>query len=72
MVLGLLLTITLAISYATLRGQGTTGRIGAQQRSRSMDARVAAQSGLAAVAMRKMSENSWGGIELHAAIEHYG
>jgi hypothetical protein len=59
MVLGLL-TITLAISYATLRGQGTTGEL-ARNNGRAKDARVAAQSGLAA-ALRKMSENSWGGI----------
>lgn len=60
MVLGLL-AITLAISYATLRGQGTTVEL-ARNNNRSMDARVAAQSGLS-VAIRKMSENSWGGID---------
>jgi hypothetical protein len=59
MVLGLL-AITLAISYATLRGQGTTSQL-AHNNSRALDARVAAQSGLA-VALRKISENSWGGI----------
>jgi len=59
MVLGLL-AITLAISYATLRGQGTTSQL-AHNNSRALQARVAAQSGLA-VAVRKISENSWGGI----------
>jgi hypothetical protein len=60
MVLGLL-AITLAISYATLRGQGTTSQL-ARNNTRALDARVAAQSGLAA-AVRKMSENAWGGID---------
>lgn len=60
MVLGLL-AITLAISYATLRGQGTTTEL-ARNNSRAIDARVAAQSGLAA-AIRKISENAWGGVE---------
>jgi hypothetical protein len=59
MVLGLL-AITLAISYATLRGQGTTTQL-ARNNSRALDARVAAQSGLAA-ALRKISENAWGGV----------
>jgi hypothetical protein len=59
MVLGLL-AITLAISYATLRGQGTTTQL-ARNNSRALDARVAAQSGLAA-ALRKVSENAWGGV----------
>src|SRR6266487_4394057 len=59
MVLGLL-AITLAISYATLRGQGTTSQL-ARNNSRALDARVAAQSGLAA-ALRKISENAWGGV----------
>ena len=40
MVLGLL-AITLAISYATLRGQGTTVEL-ARNNGRSLDARVAA------------------------------
>src|SRR5205085_10314085 len=59
MVLGLL-AITLAISYATLRGQGTTTQL-ARNNSRALDARVAAQSGLAA-ALRKISENARGGV----------
>ena len=60
MVLGLL-AITLAISYATLRGQGTTSQL-ARNNSRALDARVAAQSGLTA-AVRKISENSWSGVD---------
>jgi hypothetical protein len=55
-----LIAITLAVSYATLRGQGTTTQL-ARNNSRALDARVAAQSGLAA-ALRKMSENGWTGI----------
>jgi hypothetical protein len=60
MVLGLL-AITLAISYATLRGQGTTAQL-ARNSTRALDARAAAHSGLAA-ALRKMSENNWAGID---------
>lgn len=60
MVLGLL-AITLAISYATLRGQGTTSQL-ARNNSRALDARAAAQSGLAA-AIRKISQNDWAGID---------
>ena len=60
MVLGLL-AVTLAISYATLRGQGTTSQL-SRNNSRALDARVAAQSGLAA-ALRKIGENSWGGVD---------
>jgi hypothetical protein len=59
MVLGLL-AITIAVSYATLRGQGTTTQL-ARNNSRALDARAASRSGIAA-AIRKMSENSWGGI----------
>src|SRR3954453_17646468 len=61
LVLGLL-AITLAISYATLHGQGTTTQL-AQNNSRAIDARVAAQSGLAA-ALRKISENAWNGVDV--------
>jgi hypothetical protein len=61
LVLGLL-AITLAISYATLRGQGTTSQL-AQNNSRALDARAAAQSGLAA-ALRKISENAWSGVAI--------
>jgi hypothetical protein len=59
MVLGLL-AIAIAISYATLRGQGTTTQL-ARNNSRSLEARAAARSGIAA-AIRKMSENSWAGV----------
>src|SRR5687767_7360645 len=59
-VLGLL-AVTLAISYATLRGQGTSTQL-ARNSSRALDARVAAQSGLAA-ALRKISENAWAGVD---------
>jgi hypothetical protein len=61
LVLGLL-AITLAISYATLRGQGTTSQLAANN-SRALDASVAAQSGLAA-ALRKISENTWAGVDV--------
>ena len=50
LVLGLL-AITLAISYATLRGQGVTAQL-VQNNSRALDARVAAQSGLAAASAK--------------------
>jgi hypothetical protein len=59
MVLGIL-AITIAISYATLRGQGTTTQL-ARNGSRSLEARSAARSGIAA-ALRSMSENAWGGV----------
>ncbi len=59
MVLGLL-TITIAISYATLRGQGTTTQL-ARNGSRSLEARAAARSGISA-ALRAISENAWGGV----------
>src|SRR5262245_8623239 len=61
LVLGLL-AITLAISYATLRGQGTTTQL-AVNNSRALDAHVAAQSGVAA-ALRKISENGWAGVDV--------
>jgi hypothetical protein len=54
------LAITLAVCYATLRGQGTTSQL-ARNNSRSLQAREAARSGLAA-ALRKMSESTWGGV----------
>src|SRR5438128_31678 len=60
LVLGLL-AVTLAISYATLRTQATTSEL-ARNSSRALDAREAAQSGLAA-ALRKISENAWTGID---------
>src|SRR5947199_3626626 len=65
MVLGLL-AITLAISYATLRGQGTTSQL-ARNNSRALDARVASQSGLAA-GLRKISENAWAGVSVPLSV----
>src|SRR4051812_2823714 len=61
MILGLL-AITIAISYATLRGQGTTSQL-ARNNSRALEARAAARSGIAA-ALRKISENAWGGVSV--------
>src|SRR5690349_929697 len=61
MILGLL-AITIAVSYATLRGQGTTTQL-ARNNSRSLDARAASRSGIAA-ALRKISENAWGGVSV--------
>jgi hypothetical protein len=60
LILGLL-AITLAISYATLRGQATTAEL-ARNNGRSLDAKEAAQSGLAA-ALRKISEANWAGVD---------
>jgi hypothetical protein len=59
LVLGLL-AMTLAISYATLRSQGTTAEA-ARNKSRLGDARAAAQSGLNA-ALQKMSNSNWSGV----------
>jgi hypothetical protein len=59
LVLGLM-AVTLAVSYATLRGQGITSEL-ARNNSRALDARAAAKSGLAA-ALRKMSEDGWAGV----------
>src|SRR3954467_14432336 len=59
MVLGIL-AITIAISYATLRGQGTTTQL-ARNGSRSLEARAAARSGVSA-ALRAISENGWSGV----------
>ena len=59
LVLGVL-AITLAVCYATLRGQGTTAQL-ARNNSRALQARAAAHSGLAA-ALRKMSESTWSGV----------
>jgi hypothetical protein len=59
MVLGIL-AITIAVSYATLRGQGTTTQL-ARNGSRSLEARAAARSGIAA-ALRAISDNAWGGV----------
>lgn len=59
MVLGLL-AVTLAISYATLRGQGTMVQL-ADNGSRTLDAQEAARTGLA-VALAKMSQPNWAGV----------
>lgn len=59
LVLGLL-AITLALAYATLRGQGTTTLL-ARNNGRALDARAAARSGLNA-ALRKISEDAWQGV----------
>lgn len=60
LVLGLL-AITLAVSYATLRGQATARHL-ARNTGRSLDARSAAESGLAA-ALQKMSDSTWLGVD---------
>lgn len=59
LVLGLM-AVTLAVSYATLRGQASTNQL-ARNNTRALDARAAASSGLAA-ALRKMSEDGWSGV----------
>jgi hypothetical protein len=59
LILGLL-AVTLAVSYATLRGQGTTSQLAANN-SRGLDAREAARSGLAA-ALQKISDTGWAGV----------
>jgi hypothetical protein len=61
LVLGLL-AITLAVSYAALRTQGTTNSM-ARNSGRALDARLAAESGLAA-AMHQISDNSWQGVDV--------
>jgi type II secretory pathway pseudopilin PulG len=58
-VLGLL-AVTLAISYATLRGQGTMAQLASNQ-TRALDAQEAARTGLA-VALQKMSQPDWAGV----------
>lgn len=58
-VLGLL-AITLALSYALLRTQGTANLI-ARNSAKQLDARLAAEAGLAA-ALRKMHEEGWAGV----------
>ena len=66
LVLGLL-AITLAVSYAALRTQGTTSHM-ARNAGRSLDARLAAESGLAA-AMHKISDSSWEGVDVSLSGE---
>lgn len=58
-VLGLL-AITLSLSYALLRTQGTATLI-ARNSSRQLDAKLAAEAGLAA-ALRKIHEDNWAGV----------
>ncbi|QDU30934.1 hypothetical protein ETAA8_60870 [Anatilimnocola aggregata] len=58
-VLGLL-TVTLALSYALLRTQATASLI-ARNGTRQLDARLAAEAGLA-TALRKMHEDAWPGV----------
>ncbi len=58
-VLGLL-AITLSLSYALLRTQGTAQLI-ARNSSRQLDAKLAAEAGLAA-ALRKIHEDGWAGV----------
>jgi hypothetical protein len=59
LVLGML-AMTLALSYASLRGQATVAQL-AENLGRGEDARLAAESGIYA-ALRKMSDGSWAGI----------
>jgi hypothetical protein len=61
LVLGLL-AVTLAVSYATLRGQASAGQL-ARNNGRAMDARLAAESGMAS-ALHKISQNSWAGVDV--------
>jgi hypothetical protein len=55
-----LMAVTLAVSYAMLRGQGTTTQL-AGNNSRALDARAAARSGISA-AIRNISEANWAGV----------
>lgn len=66
-----LLAITLAMSYALLRTQGTAMLI-ARNSSRQLDAKLAAEAGLAA-ALRKMHEDNWPGVTstLQASVDTY-
>ena len=61
LVLGLL-AMTLALSYATLRGQATAARL-AENTGRADEARMAAESGIAA-ALRKIGEPTWAGVDV--------
>lgn len=67
-VLGLL-AITLSLSYALLRTQGTATLI-ARNSSRQLDAKLAAEAGLAN-ALRKIHEDNWPGISstLQASVD---
>lgn len=59
LVLGML-AMTLALSYASLRGQATVAQL-AENNTRGEDARLAAESGVYA-ALRIMSDGTWAGI----------
>src|SRR5262245_9046272 len=59
LVLGML-AMTLALAYASLRGQSTIAKL-ADNLGRGEEARVAAESGVY-VAMRRMSEATWAGV----------
>jgi hypothetical protein len=59
LVLGML-AMTLALSYASLRGQATVAQL-AENLGRGQSARMAAESGVYA-ALRKMSEGTWAGV----------
>lgn len=56
-----MLAMTLALSYASLRGQATVAQL-AENQGRGDQARLAAESGVYD-ALRTMSESSWSGID---------
>ncbi len=60
LVLGML-AMTLALSYASLRGQATVAQL-AENQGRGEEARLAAESGIY-TAMRKMSDGTWAGAD---------
>ncbi|MDX1947432.1 MAG: hypothetical protein SFU86_18670 [Pirellulaceae bacterium] len=60
LILGML-AMTLALSYATLRGQATTAQL-TSNLGRGDDARLAAESGMQ-IALRRMTESNWAGTE---------
>jgi hypothetical protein len=60
LVLGML-AMTLALSYASLRGQATVAQL-AENQGRGEEARLAAESGIY-TALRKMSDGTWAGAD---------
>lgn len=56
-----MLAMTLALSYASLRGQATVAQL-ANNLGRGESARLAAESGVFA-AMRRMSQGTWAGVD---------
>ena len=52
--------MTLALAYASIRGQATLARL-AENANRAQEARLAAESGMS-IALRKMSDGTWAGI----------